>query len=84
MEIQRSKDPALLHAAHNLLSVIGKRFFQPWIQPELLFRISKHFKVFYDSREVIDNTVKKVIILLRHSEDQFEANCLRFLADSGH
>lgn len=47
-------------AAHNVLEITGKRFFQPWIQPHFLFRISKYFPTFNKSVTIVSSFVNKV------------------------
>lgn len=60
MQSQLQDDPAFLNNAHTILDVTARRFFQPWIQPAFLFRLSKYAKPYYHSVDVLNTLLKNV------------------------
>lgn len=61
MNLQNSEDLEFFHAAHDVTTIISKRFLFPWIQPDLLFRISRYYNTFCKAVNVLNSTVNKVI-----------------------
>lgn len=49
IQSQNEENSEFLHKAHYILDITARRFFQPWIQPAFLFRLSKFAKPFYSS-----------------------------------
>lgn len=65
MQTQTEKNLDFLHAAHIILVTTGLRFFQPWIQPKMLFRLSKHYKGFSDSVAKLVKVVDEVSVCIQ-------------------
>lgn len=49
---QTENSSAFLHNADNILMITAMRFFQPWIQPAYLFRLSRYSKIY---RKCVDS-----------------------------
>lgn len=60
MKSQSEEHPYFLHNAEKILGITAQRFFQPWIQPAMLFRLSKYAKPYYDAVNVLNNLLKNV------------------------
>lgn len=60
IQSQAEEDSEFLHKTHVILDVTARRFFQPWIQPALLFRLSKHSKPFYRSVKYLNKFLSDV------------------------
>lgn len=60
MNTQTEKNLDFLKAAHQLMEITGKRFFQPWIQPKVLFRMSKYYTKFNKSVNKLATLVDEV------------------------
>lgn len=64
MEIQKQDDPTFLHQAHSILDITARRFFQPWIQPQPLFWLSKYHKIYKDSVYQLNKLLQEVFYLI--------------------
>lgn len=60
IQSQAEEDSEFLHKTHVILDVTARRFFQPWIQPAFLFRLSKHSKPFYRSVKYLNKFLSDV------------------------
>lgn len=60
MNTQSEENLDFLKAAHRFMEITGKRFFQPWIQPKMLFRMSKYYTEFHKSKKILATLVEKV------------------------
>ncbi|XP_031617885.1 probable cytochrome P450 313a4 [Contarinia nasturtii] len=60
IKTQSEENPAFLHNAHTILGITAQRFFQPWIQPAMLFRLSKYSKPFYHSVDILNKLLEKL------------------------
>lgn len=61
IQTQAQENHQFLQNAHNILGITAQRFFQPWIQPAILFRLSKYAKPYYDSVHVLNTLLADVI-----------------------
>lgn len=55
IQSQVEEQSEFLHRANDLFDIAARRFFQPWIQPKFLFRLSKFAKPFYVGVRYLDN-----------------------------
>lgn len=62
IQSQNEGDSEFLHKAHDILDITARRFFQPWIQPKLLFQLSKHAKPFYSGVDYLNKLLVNVSI----------------------
>lgn len=62
MNSQSEENPDFLHNAEQILGITAQRFFQPWIQPAWLFRLSKYAKPYYHGVNVLNKLLEKVNI----------------------
>lgn len=74
---QSEENSLFLHEAHIILDVTARRFFQPWIQPSFLFRISKHSKPYYRGVNYLNKFLREVrmtlyIIIVRYGRINFD------------
>lgn len=60
MNSQSEENPDFLHNAEQILGITAQRFFQPWIQPAWLFRLSKYAKPYYHGVNVLNKLLEKV------------------------
>lgn len=60
MNTQTEENLDFLKSAHLFMEITGKRFFQPWIQPKMLFRMSKYYTEFHKSKKILETLVGKV------------------------
>lgn len=60
MNTQTEKNSDFLRAVRNVMEITGKRFFQPWIQPKMLFRMSKYYTEFIKDGSIIKSLVNEV------------------------
>lgn len=60
MNTQTEKNLDFLRAVRNVMEITGKRFFQPWIQPKMLFRMSKYYTEFIKDGSIIKSLVSEV------------------------
>lgn len=60
MKSQSEEHPYFLQNAEKILGITAQRFFQPWIQPGVLFRLSKYAKPYYQAVDVLNSVLKKV------------------------
>lgn len=60
LDIQAQGNSELLHQAHTLLDITARRFFQPWIQPSFLFRLSKFAAPFYAGVDYLNKLLTNV------------------------
>lgn len=60
MNTQTENNLDFLNAVHNLMEITGKRFFQPWIQPKMLFRLSKYYATFARCNKLLATIVDEV------------------------
>lgn len=61
MKSQSEENPDFLHNAEQILGITAQRFFQPWIQPAMLFRLSKYAKPYYHAVDVLNKLLQEVI-----------------------
>lgn len=64
MEVQKDKNSEMLKSAHFVLKTCGKRFFLPWLQPEILFYLSKFYVPHHKAIDYLERTVSKVKLKL--------------------
>lgn len=60
IQSQSEEDSEFLHKAHDILDITSRRFFQPWIQPAFLFRLSKYAEPFYTSVDYLNKFLVNV------------------------
>lgn len=60
IQSQNEENSEFLHKAHDMLDITARRFFQPWIQPAFLFRLSKYAKPFYSSVDFLNKRLADV------------------------
>lgn len=64
IQTQLQENPQFLNNAHTILNVTARRFFQPWIQPAMLFRLSNYAKPFYHSVGILNKLLEEVNLCL--------------------
>lgn len=79
IKTQTQENPEFLHTAHRILDITSRRFFQPWIQPRVLFWLSKYHNVFHKSVNALNALLKDVIYLSVFFESSFKTQFLDFL-----
>lgn len=60
IQSQNEEHSEFLHKVHHILDITARRFFQPWIQPAFLFRLSKYAKPYYSSVEYLNKRLADV------------------------
>lgn len=60
METQSQKNLDFLRAVHRVMEITGMRFFQPWIQPGLFFRLTKYYTESVKARKVVNSVVDEI------------------------
>lgn len=60
MGLQESGNLELFHATDDITSIVSKRFLFPWIQPDILFRMSKYYNTFCKAVNIMNNNVNEV------------------------
>lgn len=60
IQTQAKENHEFLQNTHNILGITAQRFFQPWIQPAWLFRLSKYSKPFYESVHALNKLLADV------------------------
>lgn len=63
IKTQTQENPEFLHTAHRILDITSRRFFQPWIQPKILFWLSKYHNIFHKSVNALNTLLRDVILL---------------------
>lgn len=71
MKSQSEENPDFLHNAEQILGITAQRFFQPWIQPAMLFRLSKYSKPYYHSVNVLNKLLEKVNLCQTFAHQKF-------------
>ncbi|XP_039756623.1 cytochrome P450 4g15-like [Pararge aegeria] len=71
MDVQHSPDTPYLRARHTVMTILNKRFFKVWLQPDLLFNLTPYAK---QQKENIDVTHKFTNEVVRKRRLQYEIN----------
>lgn len=62
IQTQSQDNNKFLKCAHDILGITAQRFFQPWIQPAMMFRLSKYAKPYYEGVHLLNTLLADVIL----------------------
>ncbi|XP_023942730.2 cytochrome P450 4C1 [Bicyclus anynana] len=71
MDVQHSPDTPYLRARHTVMTILNKRFFKVWLQPDLLFNLTPYAK---QQKENIELTHKFTDDVVKNRRLQYETN----------
>lgn len=60
MGLQETGELEFFHATDDITSIISKRFLLPWIQPDILFRMSRYYNTFCSAVNIMNKKVNEV------------------------
>nr|ALX81393.1 cytochrome P450 [Liposcelis entomophila] len=61
MNIQKNSETTYVKAVKTMCKIISMRMFKVWLMPDLLFKMSKYYKMQQDALKILHGTTEKVI-----------------------